>query len=290
MTSTGGGGGSAKARSAARSPRPTAASRSPSVAAAAGIGGGGGSCATGRSSPLWRIGSCRCCRRRPASAGSSSRPGAGPQSLPVAVGQVCRRGAQPRGLGAPIPQAAASASFNPAGLETLRAQLLAKLPASPELEQLRVWPWWPWWPWWDCDADIIFRATQNCRGQTNVILDETVLQTRYDIPTQINVTLTANDEACCLAQPCQRLRLPGRKLHHADRYLWHTSASVGGNPGASTAPATIGYANPGGRRPAVRWRSALLGGRPARRQSRRRVSTPTITSSSGQRSMRSASW
>ncbi len=97
---------------------------------------------------------------------------------------------QSRSLALAAPQSqrgGASASINPGILETLRTQLLAKLPYSQELERLRVWPWWPWWPWWDCDADIIFRATQNCNGQNNVIVDETILQTRFDIPNQLNV-------------------------------------------------------------------------------------------------------
>ena len=47
-------------------------------------------------------------------------------------------------------------------LDQVRAQLLEKLPASPELAALRIWPWWPWWPWWDCTPDIIFRVTQDC--------------------------------------------------------------------------------------------------------------------------------
>jgi hypothetical protein len=154
-----------------------------------------------------------------------------------------------RALAAPRTKAGGSASFNPAALETLRAQLLAKLPASPELERLRVWPWWPWWPWWDCDADIIFRATQNCNGRNSVILDETVLQTRFDIPTQLNVTLIANDEACCLAQGCQDSDCPPDNCVTPIDICYFTSAEVGGNPGASSAAATIGYANPGGATP-----------------------------------------
>jgi hypothetical protein len=142
-------------------------------------------------------------------------------------------------------RAGASASVNPGTLETLRGQLLAKLPYSQELERLRVWPWWPWWPWWDCDADIIFRATQNCNGQNTVILDETVLQTRFDIPTALNVTLVANDQACCLPQDCQLVPCPPGNCITPMDICNDTSANVGGNPGANPAPATIGYENPG---------------------------------------------
>lgn len=73
--------------------------------------------------------------------------------------------------------------------------LLALLPASPELAALHVWPWWDW-P--DCAPDVVFRVTQQCDGQLRVIHTETNAQTRWDIPTALNVTLFANDQACCL--------------------------------------------------------------------------------------------
>jgi hypothetical protein len=123
------------------------------------------------------------------------------------------------------------------------------LPASSELERLRVWPWWPWQPWWDCDADIVFRATQNCGGQTNAILDESVLQTRFNIPTYLNVTLIANDKACCLARECQDDDCPTGNCITPIDICEYTAANVGGNPGADPASATIGYAVPGGATP-----------------------------------------
>lgn len=79
---------------------------------------------------------------------------------------------------------------------TLSAQALrALLPASPELAALRVWPWWEWD---DCAPDVVFRATQRCDGRVSVIYEESNAQTRWDIPTTLNVTLIANDQACCL--------------------------------------------------------------------------------------------
>ncbi|HKF50519.1 MAG TPA: carboxypeptidase-like regulatory domain-containing protein [Terracidiphilus sp.] len=143
-----------------------------------------------------------------------------------------------------------SGAFDPNKLESLRSELLARLPKVAELEALCVWPWCPWWPWWDCDADILFRATQNCNGAVKVIVDEGILQTRFDIPTNLNVTLVANDQACCLAQPCQVLDAcpPGDCMLPID-ICDTTSASVGGNPGANAALATIGYENPGGAAP-----------------------------------------
>ena len=148
------------------------------------------------------------------------------------------------------PARGAGASINPGTLETLRPKLLAKLPSSHDLESLRVWPWWPWWPWWDCGADIIFRATQNCNGQANVILDETILQTRFDIPNQLNVNLVANSQACCLIQPCLDIaNCPSGNCILPIDICNGPAASVGGNPGASAAAATIGYENPGGASP-----------------------------------------
>jgi len=161
-----------------------------------------------------------------------------------------------RGNPVPAPVAAlqrTKSAINPSALENLRPQLLERLPHSQELERLRVWPWWPWWPWWDCDADIIFRATQNCNGQNRVILSENIFQTRFDIPAQLNVTLIANSEACCLSQPCQDDNCPPGDCILPIDICSFTSASVGGNPGASNAPATIGYENPGGATPGNPW-------------------------------------
>jgi hypothetical protein len=50
----------------------------------------------------------------------------------------------------------------------------------------------------DCAPDIVFRVTQPCDGKVNVIYSETNAQTRWDIPTSLNVTLVANALACCI--------------------------------------------------------------------------------------------
>jgi hypothetical protein len=73
--------------------------------------------------------------------------------------------------------------------------LRAVLPASAELAALHVWPWWEWN---DCAPDVVFRVAQQCGGQLRVIHSETSSQTRWNIPTTLNVTLLANDQACCL--------------------------------------------------------------------------------------------
>jgi hypothetical protein len=91
--------------------------------------------------------------------------------------------------------------FDPTLIPSLRDGLVAKLPRVPELERLRIWPWYPWTPWLDCTPDIIFRVTQNCGDGEKVIVKETVFDTRWDIPNSLNVTLVANDQACCGVPP-----------------------------------------------------------------------------------------
>ncbi len=129
--------------------------------------------------------------------------------------------------------------LDPAVIPALRDKLVAALPHVPELERLRIWPWWPWTPWFDCTPDIIFRATQTCGGLAKVILDETIFQTRWDIPTSLDVNLVANQEACCLA--------PTPQPPAGDCYVF---SGVCGDPGIpvtsiGASGATAGFADPG---------------------------------------------
>jgi hypothetical protein len=87
---------------------------------------------------------------------------------------------------------------DPVILDTIRDKLLERIPLIPELECLRIWPWWPWRPWWDCTPDIIFRVTQDCELPGTVVVDEGFNDTRWNVPTTLDVTLVANDKACCL--------------------------------------------------------------------------------------------
>jgi hypothetical protein len=128
----------------------------------------------------------------------------------------------------------------PTIIDQLGEQLRAVLPRIPELDSLRLWPWWPWWPWGDCTPDIVFRATQPCPGAaSNVVLNESFFQARWNIPTTLNgVTLVANQNACCVSPSgC-----------HEDDCLDFTQVcgvlvnNVGGNMAALPAP--VGYANP----------------------------------------------
>lgn len=120
----------------------------------------------------------------------------------------------------------------PAGqLDEIRASLLEKLPAAPELATQRIWPWWPWWPWWDCTPDIIFKVTQDCLLPGTVIVNEGYGDTRWDIPDPLNVTLVANRLACCKPiPPCVEGDCIEISAFCSEEYL--ALSDVGGNPGA----------------------------------------------------------
>jgi hypothetical protein len=141
----------------------------------------------------------------------------------------------PSGLGV-------SKTIDPTVIPALRDKLVAVLPHVPEFERLRLWPWWPWTPWLDCSPDLIFRVTQNCGGnQSKVIVNETIFQTRWNVPTNLNVQLIANSDACCLPH--------GDPPPDGDCAL---VTGVCGDPGIpvtsiGTSGPTAGYADPGGR-------------------------------------------
>lgn len=144
-------------------------------------------------------------------------------------------------LGAEAAHLGLADEFDPAALSTLREPLLKRLPPSAELEKQRIWPWYPWYPWFDCTPDVIFRVTQNCRGEQTVIVDETIWDTRWDIPTTLNVTLVANDKACCVLppHPC-----PGIDCLDFTMVCGDTINHIGGNIGALPTP--LGYHSPQG--------------------------------------------
>jgi hypothetical protein len=134
-------------------------------------------------------------------------------------------------------------SFDPAKLDSLRTDLLKMLPPAPEFEHLRLWPWWPWYPWWDCDADIVFEVTQDCQGSNKVIVNESIWDTHWDIPTDFSVTLTANDQACCVWH-CVDECPNGNCLLPTDICFTDNIGSIGGNEGAIAA-SPVGLLNPG---------------------------------------------
>jgi hypothetical protein len=138
----------------------------------------------------------------------------------------------------------AKTELNPEALSGLREKLLDRLPANPELKALRIWPWWPWQPWFDCNPDLIFRATQDCHEAGTVVLSEGFFDTRWDVPTTLDVTLVANDRACCAHEPDPQP--PGNCLNFTTVCNVHPADQIdkiGGNFGAPATPA--GYKNPG---------------------------------------------
>jgi len=132
--------------------------------------------------------------------------------------------------------------IDPSLLSPLRDRLAAKLAPVHELDALRLWPWWPWEPWFDCAPDIVFRVTQGPL-QSTVILDEGPWSVRWDVPTSLNVTLRANDQAICL-QP----HTPGPEGNCVilSNVCNAPVEQIAGNLGAPpSTPAQVGYLGPG---------------------------------------------
>ena len=132
--------------------------------------------------------------------------------------------------------------IDPGALEGLRDKLVKRLPRAPELERFRLWPWWPWTPWWDCSPDIIFKVTQDCEEPGKVIVDETILQARWDIPTNLSVTLTATD-ACCTPICLEPSDCPEGECVVINQACTVPTDNIGGNFDAPATPE--GYADPG---------------------------------------------
>lgn len=128
-------------------------------------------------------------------------------------------------------------------IDRIREPLLARLPAAQELEALHIWPWWPWAPWWDCNPDILFKVTQDCFGANKVIVDEGPGNVRWNTPTSLDVTLVANDDACCLPIGCQDPPCPDGECVVVDQVCASQVDQIGGNQAPALAPA--GYLYPG---------------------------------------------
>ena len=81
-------------------------------------------------------------------------------------------------------------AMDPAMLEGLRERLVEILPRNFALP---VWPWKAWAPWEDCGANLIFRVNDNCGDETTVLLQESVSEARWEIPSVLDVTLTTRE-------------------------------------------------------------------------------------------------
>ncbi len=129
-----------------------------------------------------------------------------------------------------------------AGLETVRLSLVERLGVQPELERLGIWPFRPWYPWRDCAPDLIFRVTQDCGQPGTVILNEGYFDTRWNVPTDLSVTLVANDQACCI-EGCTEPPCDDEECLLVTSVCGYTIDRIGGNTGAPVGP--VGYALPG---------------------------------------------
>jgi len=134
-----------------------------------------------------------------------------------------------------------SSAVTPELISASREKLRAALPYIEEFERLRIWPWFCWYPWFDCAPDIIFKVTQNCGAVQNVIVDENIFQTRWDIPTNLNVTLTANSLACCIQTPPPP---PEGNCVLMTEVCGIPVIDIGGNAGT---PGPVGFAYPNNR-------------------------------------------
>jgi hypothetical protein len=135
-------------------------------------------------------------------------------------------------------------ALDPNALTDLRGQLAEILPKEFPLP---IWPWYPWYPWLECGANLIFSATQVCNGQTNTIVSQTVFDAQWDVATNYNVTLTANDEACC-AYSCGNsdAGCPEGNCIVPSDICDINVGSIGGNVGApASTPAQVGLYAPG---------------------------------------------
>jgi len=140
-------------------------------------------------------------------------------------------------------QAIVGTAVDPAALDSLRDRLVEVLPKEFPYP---IWPWFPWFPWWDCGANIIFKVTQVCGGQTNTIVNETVSDVRWGIPTTLNLTLTANDQACCAYGCNDPEQCPAGNCIVPSDICDINVGSIGGNVGAPPCtPAQVGLLSPG---------------------------------------------
>ena len=130
---------------------------------------------------------------------------------------------------------------DPAALEPLRTRLLEVVPREFPFP---IWPWYPWYPWWNCAANVIFQVTQSCGGEVNAIVNETLADVRWSIPADLNVTLTANDQACCVFG-CSNQECPEGYCLTPSDICDINIGSVGGNIGNSASLAQVGLAYPG---------------------------------------------
>jgi hypothetical protein len=98
----------------------------------------------------------------------------------------------PSGLVATLSRA--GRAIDPAVLEEIRERLVEIVPPRFPLP---LWPWAHFSPWEDCGANLIFRVTETRGDRTALVVNEGVVDARWDIPASLDVKLIAGEAAFC---------------------------------------------------------------------------------------------
>ncbi len=141
-----------------------------------------------------------------------------------------------------------SVSENPANMrERLMSPIALESPLKPLIEKLRPQlsfiPCWPF-RWRDCTPDIVFKVTQECEEDVKIIYEDGPFQTRWNIPTNLNVTLMANEEACSITNPLCEEPPVGDCLKFTKINCYDVD-TIGSTVPAIGAPDLRGYLKPG---------------------------------------------
>jgi hypothetical protein len=115
-----------------------------------------------------------------------------PSSLPTfeVFQSLLTWGSRPLSSASAAALSQAGEAIDTTALKLMRQQLLKILPRQFSLP---VWPWSERSPWDDCGANLIFRVTATEADRTVVLVNEGVLDTRWDIPRSLDVKLTAQE-------------------------------------------------------------------------------------------------
>ena len=168
--------------------------------------------------------------------GVSPRGGAGgiaSRASEVHVSTTCAK----RAVGEPR-----AASFGKTVSPLSRELAVKPLETGSLVEKIRpLLPRLPCWPFRarDCTPDIVFRVTQECDEEIRVIYDEGPFQARWNIPTNLNVTLLA-DESSCSLPVCEE-----PPVGDCLKFMWVNCIGVEDIGTAAGSPDLRGYANPG---------------------------------------------
>lgn len=101
----------------------------------------------------------------------------------------------------PQPEPPDIANVNPQPEPGFKEESIARRFRLPEMAY-KIIPCWPFRRR-DCRPDIIFKVSQECKGELEVIYEESLSQTRWNIPPHLNVTLLADCDKACSIPICE---------------------------------------------------------------------------------------